>query len=359
MQINELLRLTNWFKKEIVEQKIPSHYTNLHKKLNRNNSSNNNNKQPFENERDKLFKSLKTVNLNTLTLEQIKFLERIGVIELVGESGIKKIKQVLYENNLDISTATNKINEYSSTISNAVETIQELENTLKKSFTLDESEEIPEESVMMRVYFQDKVAIKDVNDFKKLSSKWYDIARGITMAQNRSPEDFKIIGAQKGSIIIEMAVFAGIATSVSTILLRGLKVAERFVDLLKKVEELKGLKLTNSSISQDLKKEAEKEKKNGIDSILKDAIEEIGLNPDKEGDKITALKKSITTLVNFTEKGGAVDFVEPEEGQESEDEEDDVNNELREQLVKLKTNMQEIRKIENKIKRIEENNKDK
>ena len=204
----------------------------------------------------------------------------------------------------------------------------------------------------MRVYFQEGSAIKDIKDLKKLSATWYDIGRGISMAQNRSPEDFKIIGAEKGSLIIEMAVYAGLATSVSTILLAGLKVAERVIEILKKIEELKALKLKNKKIANDLLKEAEEEKANGIKSILAYTIEQLGLNTEHEGDKITALEKSITKLVEFTQKGGAVDFIQP--GEDEENEEVENHNEVRKAINKLCENVQEIRSIENKIKMIEE-----
>ena len=336
MQITELLRLTEWFKTNIVGEKIPNFYKNLFNKMNQNAS---NNKQPFEDEKNNLFKALKTVNLNSLTLEQIKFLENLEVLYLLGDEGVNNIESILYENNLDIATAAKKIGEYNTTIQNAVNTINELDSTLGKSFSIDDADELPEDTIMMRVYFQDGVAINDITDFKKLGAIWHEIGRGIAMAQDQTPEDFKIVGAQKGSLIIEMAVLAGIAASVSSILLKGLKVAERVIDILKKAEELKAMKLSNKKIEQDIKKEAKTEKENGIKSILDSALEELGINKDSEGDKVTALEKSITKLIDFTQKGGAVDFIEPdeEEIEESDDNESNENSKssVREEIKRL------------------------
>lgn len=352
MQILELLRLTDWFKTNIVGEKIPNYYKNLFNKLNQNAS---NNKQPFEDDKTNLFNALNTVNLNSLTLEQIKFLEQIEVLDILGSEGIDKIESILYENNLDIATAAKKVEEFNTRMNTAVATINELDSTLSKSFSLEDREDIPEDSVMMRVYFQDGVAINDITDFKKLGATWHEIGRGIAMAQGKTPEDFKIIGAQKGSLIVEMAVLAGIATSVSTILLAGLKVAERVIDILKKAEELKALKLSNKKIEQDIKKEAKTEKDNGIKSILEAAVKELGINEKTEGDKVTALEKSITKLIDFTEKGGAVDFIEPEEDEVEESEETSENdgNPIRKEINKLRENVQEIRELENKIKLLE------
>ena len=352
MQITELLRLTDWFKLNIVESEIPARYTNLFNKMDINARNNNRPRQPFETEKQSLFEALKSVTLNSLTLEQISFLEQLEVTELLGIDGVNIIEDILYENNLDIATAAKKIGELSKKINTAQNTLQELETVLKKSFSTDEKNEIPDDSIMMRVYFQDGSSINNLTDLKKLGASWYEIGRGIAMAQNRSPEDFNIIGAQKGSIIIEMAVFAGLATSVSTILLAGLKVAERVIEILKKVEELKTLKLGNKKIEQELKKEAEKEKENGIKSILDAAIKQLDLNKQQEGDKINALEKSITKLIDFTQNGGAVDFVQPDEENES-DNENDNGNEVRQQVLKLSDNVKEIRSLENKIKMLE------
>jgi len=351
MQIQELLNLTEWFRINIVEKEIPKIYKNLFNKMSQNAKANNSQpKQPFENERNALFDSLKIINLNSLTLEQISFLEQLKVVELLGKEGVSNIESVLYKNNLDIATAANKISDFSNRIDTARNTLLEIANTLKKSFSIDDDIDIPEDSVMMRVYFQEGSSIKDIKDLKRLSAVWYDIGRGIAMAQNRSPEDFNIIGAQKGSLIVEMAVYTGLATSVSTILLAGLKVAERVIEILKKAEELKTLKLGNKQIEQELKKEADKVKENGIQSILELAINQLGLNPKQEGDKVTALNKSITKLIDFTQKGGAVDFVQSDEDL---DDEGINENEIREEVLRLNDNVQEIRRLENKIKMLE------
>ena len=349
MQITELLKLTKWFKDYILAEQIPTKYQQLFNVMNKNAQPNNNQpKQPFESQRENLFEALKNVSLNKLTLEQIKFLEQLEVVDLLGVEGIRNIETVLYENNLDIATAAKKIGEFNAKISAANQTLTEIETTLSKSFSLKKEEEnIPADSVMMRIYFQDKSAINNISDFKKLSATWYDIGRGIAMAQNKSPEDFKIIGAQKGSVIIELAVIAGLATSISTILLAGLKVAERVIEILKKAEELKNLKLTNKKIEQEIIKEAEVEKNNGINTILEAAIAELGLSKGQDGDKITSLEKSIAKLIDFTQKGGAVDFVQPDgtdNGQQ-----DDV----RAEIIQLNENVQDIRRLENKIKMLE------
>ncbi len=143
-----------------------------------------------------------------------------------------------------------------------------------------------------------------------------------------------------------MAVAVGLATTVSRILLEALKVAERFLEVQKKVHEVKALKLGNKKIELELKKEAEKEKTEGINTILAEAVKDLKLNANNQGDKITGIEKSIKKLVQFTENGGLVDFVQPEENE-------DDSAELRKEIKKLKTNISEIRLLENQVKLLE------
>ena len=346
MQVTELHQFFEWFNQNINKKKLSEKYLAFYNKLEIN-SRQNQTAQSFQEEKDKLFETLESINFQKLTLEQIKFLKKLEIDDLLGNIGVQKINDVLYESNIDIATSSQRIHEFTEKINNAISKVEKLETAITENFETDEEEdEIPHDSVLMRVYFQNDVSIDNLTDFKKLSAMWYDIGRGIAMAQNMSPEDFNIIGAKKGSIIIEMVVAVGLATTVSKILLEALKVADRYLDILKKVQEVKGLKLANKQIEADLKKEAQLEKENGIKSILDVAVKDLKLNANQQGDKISAIEKSIVKLIDFTKSGGEVDFVQPNEDG------DDDNNVLKE-VKKLKENISEIRLLENKIKLLE------
>jgi len=344
MQIKELVQFIEWFNENVVETQLPSKYTAFYTKINTN-VRQGQVKQPFEIEKEALFDILKSIDYQSLSLEQLKFLESHSLKNLLGKEGIENINNILFESNIDIATAAKKIVENRNILNTAIKNISELENAIVNNFDIDDNEDISDGKVLMRVYFQNDVSIDNLTDFKKLSAIWYDIGRGIAMAQDKTPDDFTIIGAKKGSIIIEMAVAVTLATSVSKILLEALKVADRFLEVLKKVQELKSLKLNNTKIEKELKIEAEKEKENGIKSILEIAIVDLKLDIKSQGDKVNAIEKSISKLVNFTENGGLVDFVQPDEV----DEENPDKN-LRDEVKKLNNNINEIRLLENKTK---------
>lgn len=366
MQVNELLKLSEWFKNYIVDAKIPQYYTNLHNKLNQNaKPAQNQARLPFESEKKNLFAAIEKINFEKLSQEQIKFLEHLKVADKFGKIGVKKIEAVLYENSLDIVTAAQEIGNFTGKINAAQSTLNQFSQTLGNHFKSDIDDEIPSDSVYMRIYFQQNSSINNLTDFKKMAANWHEIGRGIAMAQNKTPEDFNIIGAQKGSVVIDLVVCAAIASSVSTIILASLKVVEKVLSIWEQVEKIKNLGLNNEKIALELAKEAKREQEEGVASILDAAILQLGLDKEKDGDKIVALEKSIKKLVEFTEKGGYVDFIQPddeeeeeealeenEEGVDEEEETDETSND-REEINRLKGNIQEIRKLENALRLIE------
>ncbi|WP_412464430.1 hypothetical protein [Flavobacterium mekongense] len=345
MQIEELLKLTSWFKSNVEKNNVPQNYTNLFNKMNVNiRRPNGQQNQPFIDEKNNLFESLSKIDFNELTIEQIKFLKELKVDKLINKKTVDLINDNLTSNNLDISSATNIIKDYRDKVIAAQNKFDEINNLLTPYFNENLETEIRENEVLMRIYFQEGVAISNLNDLKKISSNWFDISRGIAIAMNQTPEDFRVISAKKGSIIIDLAIMVGVATAMSKILLEALKVADRVLDIRKKVEEIKGLKLSNKKIELELNKEADLERDNGVKKIVEETISQLGLIKETEGDKITAIEKSIKKLLEFTENGGQVDFTQNDKT---------VQEDLREINLQLKNNIEEIRKLESRLKYLE------
>ena len=340
MNIQELVDLSKWVKREIVDRQLPQKYTALLSVL-QTNSQPNQPKQSFELQKDELIETLLTINTDNLSKEQLQFLEKIDLLPFIGHSGVNLIEDILYKNAIDTATAAQKIQEIIQKVNAAIAKLNQIESGL--SDCVNSSAIDLRGQILMRVTFKGNAQLENLTDFKKWGDTWYDIGRGIAMAHNSSPEDIRIIGASKGSIILELAVEQLIDTTVETIILSALKVAEKVLDIRKKAEEIRGLKLANDKISQELEKSADAEKKIGIEEIKKQMVEQLNIKENGEGDKVKALDVSIRDLVTFIEKGGDIDMVIPEDkGQE-----DDINNQ------NLRMAFSEIRLLEKKINLIE------
>ena len=345
MNVSELYDLTYWIKSEIVKTQILQKYHALHSILQQH-AQPNQQKQPFDTQKDDLINTLKSVPLHKLTKDQLLFLRELGIAQVVGDEGISQVEDILYKNVIDVATSAQKLSQIQQELKKGIQKSDQIKSGLEDCVHEEEYES--ENEVLIRVSFTGNATLSNVTDFKSWGNIWHEIGRGIAMAHNAAPEDVKIIGATKGSIVIELAVIASIATTTSVIILAALKVAEKVLDILKKAEEIRNLKLKNNKLASDLEDEAEKEKTAGIGKITSGLVKKLKLKTKSEGDKVNALDKAVKNLVNFIESGGEIDFVMPDD--EDNDEESSAS---KPQYDNLRITFQEIRQLETKIKLLE------
>ncbi len=169
------------------------------------------------------------------------------------------------------------------------------------------------------------------------------------MVHGATPEDIKIIGATRGSIVIEFAVVASIAKTVGIIIEWALTVTEKVLELRKKAEEIRGMKLANDTgafeLARKIEDAADAEKTTNINEISIQITKQLKIKTNGEGDKVNALDTAIKNLVNFIEQGGEVDFVMPEN--EADTTNEDAN------MKELRDKVQGIRKLKEKIALLE------
>lgn len=344
MNVSELYELTYWIEEKIVKEQIPQKYQALFQIL-QTNSQPNQQKQPFESQQGDLLETINRVPLSQLTKEQLLFLHELGMAQSLGSDGTTFVEGVLYKNALDIATAAQKIQEILNKLKQGIKKSNQIKAGLDGCVFKEDYEKTDE--VMIRVTFSGHASMSNVTDFKKWGNTWHDIGRGIAMAHNASPEDIKIIGATKGSVILELATNPAIATTASAIIFFALKLAEKVLDIKKKAEEIKNLKLKNKKLSNEIEKAAEEEKKVGIEKICDKLKMELKIGQDSDGDKVNALNKAVKNLIDFIEFGGEVDFVVPDESDE------EGKNATKPEYEKLRTTIQDIRLLETKLKLLE------
>lgn len=334
MNVSELSNLMQWIANEIEAKNISQKYQKLQSLLQQH-SQPNNQRPPFESQKEDLIDALLGVPLLQLTKDQLDFLSCLGIAQAVGEEGASEVNDVLYRNVIDVATSARTIQERNQKLIDGLTRAKKIKEGLA-GCVIEEKYETSNET-LMRVKFTGGASISNVTDFKKWGAFWYDIGRGVAMAHNSAPEEIKIVGATKGSIIIELALVSDIAVTISQIILAALKVAEKVIEIKTKAEELRGLKLKNAKFANELDKEAENEKNSGIEEITREVTNMLQLKKSEDGEKITTLDRTVKNIVVFIEKGGVIDFVAPEIEQENGDNQ------------KLRVAFQEIRRLEDKI----------
>ncbi len=348
MQVQELFDLTNWVQKEIVNPGVITLYQNLLSVLSQN-AQPSQTKLPFEEQKQALFSALQAVQLSDLSYGQLELLRTLGIANNVANEGINSIEDILFRNVLDIATTINKITASIAELNNGVQWATQVKASLTTIITEDILRE-ESDGVLMRVHFQRDAHLSNLTEFKDWGKAWYDIGRGIAMANDAAPEDVKIVGASKGSIIITLLSTYSIAKTTSAIILEALKVAEKIYDIKKAAQEVRALKIGNNAAEKALEKDAETTKEAGIKEIMASAIKLIGINKANEGEKISTLENSVKKLVDFIEKGGEVDFIIPDEALDETNNENDPNSKARKEL---RVTFREVRVLEKKINQIE------
>ena len=148
-------------------------------------------------------------------------------------------------------------------------------------------------------------------------------------------------------MVIELATDLCIAGTASGIIFGALKVAEKVLQLRSMAADIRLKNLQAKLLEQPLKDAADKQKEQGIETIIEEQLKAIGLKKNSGGDKVVALEKSISKLVNFIEKGGEVDFVIPEENF---DEEGDT---IQDDYSQIRNQAEQIRQLESQLRLLE------
>ncbi len=345
MNITELLNLTTWIQQEIVANKILDKYQGLYSALvHVRNRRVGQNYPPFETKKNDLIKALKSIKTNNLTQEQLAFLTHLNIGNYIGKNGVDNVENIFHEDGISVPIHIDKIQH----IIRQIDTGINKSNNIKKVLSDCPIQEYElENEVLMRVYFSNNSGIANVTDFKHYGKDWHDIGRGIAMVFNKAPEDIKIVGANKGSVVLDFSLLIEIAGAFATIVFGTLKVIKDVYDIKIKRKELEHLNLDNTIATDALSKNAEKRRKDGVKIIMQELIEKHKLDVNAEQTK--TLENSVKKLLNFTDNGGSVDFIEPI----SADNESVKNLEMRDIVPKIRQLAPKVRELEQKVRLLE------
>jgi len=149
VNVSELYDLTKWVNEEIEGKKIPEKINALQKRIQQNSQ---NRPEPFEQQKDDLLEALESVSLELLTLDQLEFLDNMGLSKNVGASGVKLIEDILYKNSLDIATAAEKIRILSQEVAHGIQKSNQIRQGLSGCVFEEDYESKSE--VLIRVCFK-------------------------------------------------------------------------------------------------------------------------------------------------------------------------------------------------------------
>jgi len=334
-----------WIDEEITTPQIAALYSRLADAI-QNNA--NGSPQAYSQQRDELIEILRNVNVFRLSQAQREFVEKLQLWQHVGAVGVAELEGNLYKNSLDVATAAENVRKIASDIQSAVDRSNQIRGSLKG---LVEIARDPSDQILIRVVFDGAASIDDLVGLKKWTAEWHDIGRGLAMAVGAAPEDIRVVGANKGSLVIVLATVYGIAQVVATVLLKSLEVAEKVLNLQKMGQEVKNLGLTNTKLEKEILASTEAERKAGIEAISRDVTVELSVTRQLDGEQQSTLENSVKKLISFIEKGGQVDLVLPVESKD-EGKAEELSSDGQ-KIRRLRDDVQRIRAIESEMKMLD------
>jgi len=322
MQIVEVYGLAEWINKEIAEAQVIQQYNALHKVINHNvTRPPAEPMQPFEEQRGAITETITSVHLNALSLSQLESLDTLGIKAHIGKAGVTKLEDLLKNN--DIAFVAQSVNEIKNEIAAGIAKAQAIQQALEP---LIETEEfvVDRDSVLTRVIFEHEASIDDIEKLKSWSSKLFDIGRGFAIAQGQTPKDIRVVGASKGSLIIELAILAAkvvpIATAIGLILNAMVKYREYQILSI----QARRMKADDADLADEFEKDAvrwEQRAENLKTAIAKKVADEVRQTiADFREENQAEFEKAVRALVDLHAKGGTIDCVIPEEEGEGEGE---------------------------------------
>ncbi len=338
MNVIELYSLTQWANREVVENQLLGKYQNILNMLLQNNHQF---KTLGEDEKNDLLETLKSIDFTILTKDQVDFLDELQILSDIGFYGVSQIKDVLFLNQVTVGTASQELKKVVKNLGEGINKITAISSGLS-GLVRDEIGEYQDE-VIIRVGFLGDASISNFKHFKDWGDSWYFIGHGIAMAHGVAPENIKIIGATRGSIILELLTNPEIAKTVGSIILWCQKVVKNHLEIKSMLASMKHRKVKDAVLEEHLtKKTAESETytEDDIDEIMTILIEEIKLNKKLDGDKIETLKKSAIALFDFNRRGGTVKLIAPTKEKDS-DEPDpflkirEIDTKIRDLIIEL------------------------
>lgn len=347
MQVEELIGFLDWLDQEVRKTKLTDLYKQLSSVLSKNAAANQS-KEPFEDQRTKLIEAVLNVRIELLNDSQKRFAENIGLLSLVGPKAKDIIEDTLYKNYLDIATAANKIKEFHDSLNAILKKMAQVSEGLKEYFDASPPDY---QEALVHIRFQYDSSINNIVDLKKWGNAWHEIARGITLAFDLPPEEVKVVGASRGSLVYDFAVGYIIAKMLTSVTLGVLKVAERALDIRKKAEEIRMMKLSNDKAAKELESEAERIEKEGCNEVLDVIKKERKLDGEQE----TAMTNAINKIFEFLSGGGIID-VHIKKPTDDDDTEEKDQQDKRQLQVDIEETYKEIERLQNKLLLLQERN---
>lgn len=354
MELQEAYRLKAWVDEEITQRELIQKYAALQKALQESaQRAQNQPPTPFKEHKQSLLKTLRLVNIFGLSNPQLQVLEKLNILQHVGNVASDNIKNMMTEYASDLAYLAEQINKNQAELNQGIQQINNIFTALTPIVTEKEFE-LPKDKILTRVTFQNEASINDINDLRNWTIRLYNITRGLAIACNEPVEDIKVDGASRGSLIFDLILGRYVASILTKTLKEIFECMSEYQNFKIKAHEAELAALNKDRFEQEYIED--KERWEGrMERVKQQIIEDLSSNiKDEIKDYKKAndgeLRKSVKDLVELISKGGDVDPVIPPTEAAGDDEETEENAEFNKSLEDLRQDYIKLTELKHDIK---------
>ncbi|HIF9186792.1 TPA: hypothetical protein ACX6PV_003838 [Photobacterium damselae] len=324
MLFSEMIFLSKWLddKESLFSpiQKLANLQTILNENTSIRNSSFNQIAQikPFTKEKNLALDAIKKLSLFELSKDQITCLSLHNADQYMGINAYNYLESVFKNEVHDLAYLASEVQKAHSALINAKRAI----NAIAKSIT-PYSERIEEASYLedqarFSIIFKEGVQINTLKDLETKSKEWNTIIHSIGVSLGVPPNEFKVLGARNGSLVIDLYMCAAAIVPIGFILNRSLSIIENFAISMKRLKAIYTLDIDDPAmkeISQDIKEISDKyfshQKLVSAKKIASQILDETDCPPEKRPEAESNLESAIKKILNHLRKGGDLDAFVP------------------------------------------------
>ena len=338
MLLDEIIQLDQWLteneKNYGIIQKLQELLTVLNANVqaitNRNQAI-----QPFTEQKNAAIEAVSKYNLGELSDEQIACLHINNADKYMGPDASNEIMAIFRDDGHDIAYLATEIQKVHQALNSAKSQIAATSKSISPYAEAVSSTEYLTDQARFSIIFKEGVSIENLSDFETRAKEWNGIMHGIGMGLGVAPNEFKVLGARNGSVVIDLYMTALAIIPIGFILIRCLNILENFALSIKRIDGVFGTDINDPAfkeIEEEIKATSEKyfniNKLVTAKKIADGVLDEIECEPDRRNEASVFLESSIKKILNHLRKGGDLDAFVPDKSLTND--EDEINEDLTE-----------------------------
>lgn len=311
MQALEIYSLSNWFMSWVGNPKITSLLSQCASQIKANHTKGATAiNTSMSAQKSNLYSALEGIDQSVLSENQKKCLNKMGISFLVGRDVTGHFDKLFEMLNYDVNHVLTTLGHYVQYLTSSAQSFTQLSGHLPKVL-LDEDLKpiaVPKGKVLTRLTFHNEASISNLVEFNNWAKSWNYIARGVAIAINESPEDFEVVNADRGSLLVDILTTAGAVTVIAKALKSLTELATLVVECKIKLKELNSFKnVVSDETYEKFKEEAalELERQEGaLIGRVVDKLKEEGLVKVNHADN--ELNRAVKEIYKFNSSGGGI-----------------------------------------------------